>query len=146
MPRCESERRPAGPTWGGCALPGTAKTKFSNLLAVRQHHMNVLGVRMMDQFQFLQPAHPVALLSAQQVPLPGMHSQDFSGRRNLKTLGGAAMRLQFELLHLFFCHQHYLVRIFPQRQACPPAGAAGALAVPPFLGASRAIMMLASMR
>src|SRR5882762_5167935 len=109
-----------------------------------------------------------------------MHSQDFSGRRNLETLGGAAMRLQLELFYFLFCHQHYLVRICrlralrsvatalasrsPRcfggrvarrrlealrnkgRQACPPTGAAGDLAEPPFLGASRAIIMLASIR
>jgi hypothetical protein len=80
-------------------------------LAVRQHFMNVLGVRRMHQLQFLQPAHPVGLLGAQQVPLPGMHSQNFSRRRDLETLGGAPMRLQLELLYLF-CHKCYLVRIF----------------------------------
>jgi hypothetical protein len=66
---------------------------------------------MMDQFQFFQPAHPVGSFGAQQVPFPGMHSQDFSGRRNLETLGGAAMRLQLEFLYLLFCHQRYLVKI-----------------------------------
>jgi hypothetical protein len=66
---------------------------------------------MMDQLQFLQPAHPVGPFGAQQVPLPGMHTQNFSGRRNLETLGGAAMRLQLELLYFLFCHQHYLVKL-----------------------------------
>jgi hypothetical protein len=66
---------------------------------------------MMDELQFLQPAHPVGPFGAQQVPLPGMHPQNFSGRRNLETLGGAAMRLQLELLYFLFCHQHYLVKI-----------------------------------
>lgn len=74
--------------------------------------MDVLRIRRMHQFQFLQPAHPVGPFGAQQVALPGMHSQDFPRRRNLKTLGGAAMRLQLELLYLFFCHQHYLAIIW----------------------------------
>jgi hypothetical protein len=66
---------------------------------------------MMHELQFLQPAHPVGPFGAQQVPLAGMHTKDFSGRRNLETLGGAAMRLQLELLYLFFRHQHYLVKM-----------------------------------
>jgi hypothetical protein len=66
---------------------------------------------MMHKLQFLQPAHPVGPFGAQQVPLPGMHTQNFSGRRNLETLGGAAMRLQLELLYFLFCHQHYLVKM-----------------------------------
>ncbi len=165
MPRCDSERRPAGPPWGvalclaqqkarsdsitdlwvgplGPTITGPRKglqaltpqrlkppvpailmselkLRPTNLsqriiakLSIRQHLMDILGVRRMDQLQFLQPAHPVGLFGAQQVPLPGMHSQDFSCRRNLETLSGAAMRLQLELLYFLFCHQHYLVRNF----------------------------------
>jgi hypothetical protein len=72
--------------------------------------MHVPGVGVMDQLQFLQAAHPIGLLGAEQVPLSGMHAHDFPGRRDLKALGGSAMRLEFKLLYLFG-HEHYLSEI-----------------------------------
>jgi hypothetical protein len=73
--------------------------------------MNVLSIRWMDMRHLLQPAHPVGFLGAQQVPLSGVHTHYFSCGRNLKALGGAAVRLQFELLGLF-SHKRYLVNFF----------------------------------
>jgi hypothetical protein len=108
---CLAEPLAGRPTVAGCALPGTAKNlqlryQFATL-AVRQHPVNVPGVGVMDQLQFLQAAHAIGPLGAEQVPLSGMHAQDFSGRRNFEALGGAAMRLEFKLLYLFG-HEHYL--------------------------------------
>jgi hypothetical protein len=88
MPRLKPEQLAGRPTVAGCALPGTAKI----VLSVRQHHVDVLKVRMMNLPQLLEPAHPIGLLGAQQVPFAGMHSHDLSGRSDLEALGGAAMR------------------------------------------------------
>src|SRR6266851_5272007 len=41
-----------------------------------------------------------------------MHSHHFSCRRDLKPLGGAAMRLELQLLYLF-SHEYFLSEIFP---------------------------------
>jgi hypothetical protein len=71
---------------------------------------------MMNLFQFFQAAHPVGLFSAEQVPLAGMHAHYFSRGRNLKAFGGAAMRLELELLYLF-CHKRFLSEIFYVGQA-----------------------------
>jgi hypothetical protein len=48
----------------------------------------------MHKLQFLQSAHPVGPFCTQQVPLAGMHAHHFPRRRNLKALGGAAMRFE----------------------------------------------------
>jgi hypothetical protein len=73
--------------------------------------VHVPGVGVMDQFQFLQAAHPIGLFGAEQVPLSGMHAQDLSGRRDLEALSGAAMRLEFKLLDLFG-HEQFLSVFF----------------------------------
>jgi hypothetical protein len=39
-----------------------------------------------------------------------MHAHYFSRRRDLKPLGGAAMRLELELFY-FFCHKRFLSEI-----------------------------------
>jgi hypothetical protein len=41
-----------------------------------------------------------------------MHAHHFSGRSDLKALGGAAMRLELEFLCLF-CHERFLSMILP---------------------------------
>jgi hypothetical protein len=69
--------------------------------------VNIAGVGRRNLFHFFQAAHPVGFLSAQQVPLAGMHAHHFSRRRDLKSLGGAAMRLELELLWLF-SHENFL--------------------------------------
>jgi hypothetical protein len=66
--------------------------------------VHVLGVGGVHLSHFLQAAHAIGFFGAEQVPLAGMHAHDFSGRSNLETLGGAAVRLEFELLYLF-CHE-----------------------------------------
>ena len=76
--------------------------------------MDVAGVGRMNLFHFFQAAHPVSLFGAQQVPLAGMHAHHFSRRRDLKPLGGAAMRLELELLWLF-SHENFLSEILPSR-------------------------------
>ena len=83
-------------------------------LAVRQHLMDVAGVRRMNLFHFFQPPHPVGLLGAQQVPLAGVHAHHFSRRRDLEPLGGPAMRLELELLY-FFSHDRFLSEILQRR-------------------------------
>src|SRR4029077_1822679 len=87
-------------------------------LAVRQHLVDVAGVRRMNLFHFFQAAHPVGLFGAQQVPLTGMHAHHFSRRGDLKPLGGAAMSLELELLYLF-CHERFLSEILPSRTVPP---------------------------
>jgi len=39
-----------------------------------KHHVDVLGVRMMDQFSISSTGASCGPFGAQQVPLPGMHS------------------------------------------------------------------------
>jgi hypothetical protein len=80
-------------------------------LPVRQHLVDVFRVRGVYLPEFLQSAHAVGFLGAQQVPLAGVHPHDFSGRRDLEALGGSAMCLQLKLLYLF-CHESYLSRKF----------------------------------
>jgi hypothetical protein len=64
----------------------------------------------MNLAHLLQAPHAVCFLGAQQVPLAGMHAHDFSGRSNLKALGGSAMRFQLKFLYLF-CHERFLSKI-----------------------------------
>jgi len=85
-------------------------------LAVRQHLVDVAGIRRMNLLHFLQAPHPVGFFGAQQVALAGMHTHDFSGRRDLEALGRAAMCLELKLLHLF-CHKRFLSKFCPVRQA-----------------------------
>ena len=76
--------------------------------------MDVARIRRGNLFHFFQAAHPVGLLGAQQVPLAGMHAHHFSRRRDFKALGGAAMRLELELLCLF-CHERFLSEVLLSR-------------------------------
>ena len=73
--------------------------------------MDVACVSRMNLYQFFQAAHPIGLFGAQQVPLAGMHAHHFSRRRDLKTLGGASVRLELKLFY-FFCHERFLSEIF----------------------------------
>jgi hypothetical protein len=76
--------------------------------------MDVAGVGRMNLFHFFQAAHPVRFFGAQEVPLAGMHAHHFSCCRDLKPLGGAAMRLELELLWLF-SHENFLSEILLRR-------------------------------
>jgi hypothetical protein len=76
--------------------------------------VDIAGVGRMNLFHFFQAAHPVCLFGSQQVPLAGVHAHHFSCRRDLKPLGGAAMRLEFELLWLF-SHENFLSEILLSR-------------------------------
>jgi hypothetical protein len=90
----------------------TKKEKFPQPnLAIRQHLVDVAGVGRMNLFHFFQTPHPVGLLSAQKMPLAGMHAHHFSRRRDFKPLGGAAMRFELELFYLF-CHERFLSDFF----------------------------------
>jgi hypothetical protein len=73
--------------------------------------VNVSGVGRGNLFHFFQAAHPVGFFGAEQMALAGMHAHHFSRGRDLKPLGGAAMRLELELLYLF-CHERFLSEIF----------------------------------
>jgi hypothetical protein len=86
----------------------------ASILTVRQHLVDVAGVGGMNLLHFFQAAHPVGFFGAQQVPFAGMHAHHFSRRRDLKPLGGAAMRLELEFLWLF-SHENFLSEILLSR-------------------------------
>ena len=62
-----------------------------------------------------QAAHAVRFFCAEQVALAGMHAHHFSRGRNLKPLGGSAMRLELQLFYFLFCHRLFLSKFFPSR-------------------------------
>src|SRR6202041_2357910 len=89
------------------ALHSTKKLFQGFLQAVRQRQTYVLHVRWADLNLIQQPAHTPRLLGAEQMALARTPAHHFSGRRDLKTLGGSAVRLRLHfrvLLHDFlFC-------------------------------------------
>ena len=120
------------------------------ILAVRQHAPHMLDVGRMHQRQLLQMAHALGLLGAHQVALARMPAEHLAAGGDLESLGGAAMRLQFQFCFrtCFLATMLVLFRVLSLRrltcaQAWPP-GFDGA--PPPFFGASRAIRIFASMR
>src|ERR1700680_1575885 len=96
-------------------------------------------VRWIDLRQLLQAAHTLWQLRSQQMPLAGMHTQYLAVGGDLESLPSAAMRFQFTFL-LLFRHRLSFTSGLTHAVADGRAGA------PPFLGARRAINMLASMR
>jgi len=67
------------------------------LQSVRQHLHRLQLVRLVHQRQLLQLPHPLRRFRAHQVPLPGVHPDNFPGAGNLKSLRGSPVRLQFLL-------------------------------------------------
>jgi hypothetical protein len=65
---------------------------FTNL-SVRNQTLHVSRVSFIHQRQFLQAAHTIRPLGAQQMPLAGMRTHNFSVLRNLETLCRASMCL-----------------------------------------------------
>jgi hypothetical protein len=146
------------------------RNKFAPLqrifLGVRKQQLHVLGVGLVDERQLLQLTHAARLLGTEQVTLARMHSQNFPGGRDLKTLLRAAVSLQFHFWFraiprhcgkssLLFFNNFYqlaeqsssLLNIdqthFHRARFADQAGfATGA----PFLGASSATRTLPSMR
>ena len=101
-------------TWAGPGAtynPSQPRVAVLQNLTVWQHLMDVARIGRMNQFHFFQAAHAIGFLGAKQVPLAGVHPQNFSGRRNLEPLSGAAVRLKFQLLCLFR-HEPILAQIF----------------------------------
>jgi hypothetical protein len=116
IPRCEAEAPPqslrsafqlrskAKPKTlcrgGACSARPTrlgANLPRRNLKRVRQHLLRLQPVRFAHQRQLLQLAHAARSLCAQDVPLARVRANNFAGRRHLKPLRGAAVRLQFQL-------------------------------------------------
>jgi hypothetical protein len=62
-------------------------------LSVRNQTLHVSRVSFIHQRQFLQAAHTIRPLGAQQMPLAGMRTHNFSVLRNLETLCRASMGL-----------------------------------------------------
>jgi hypothetical protein len=88
-------------------------------LAVRQHLVDIAGIGWMNLLQLFQAAHAVCFFRAEQVALAGVHAHHFSRRRNLKPLGGSAVRLELQFLYFLFCHRCFLSKFVPCRTASP---------------------------
>jgi hypothetical protein len=121
------------------------KTSNRNLHAVRQREPHIPHVRFTDGDGLAQLAHAARFFRAEQVAHAGMPAHEFAGRGLLEALGSAAVRLQ---LHFLVLLHNFLFRSFAY--AGPPAevyaGRLGAAEVAPFLGASNASKIFASMR
>jgi len=85
-----------------CSGPQTIRNHFANrarygylLQAVRKHLHGLGVISVADLGQLLEFAHPFGRFGSEQVPLAGMHADQLAGAGDLKTLGGAAMGLQF---------------------------------------------------
>jgi hypothetical protein len=63
------------------------------LLSVRNQPFHVARVGLIHQRQFLQATHTIRPLGAQQMPLAGMRTHNFSVLRNLETLCRPSMCL-----------------------------------------------------
>ncbi len=85
-----------------------AEIQRKDLKPVGQHLRNRADVGLAYKRQLLELAHAALLFCAGEMALAGVHANDFAGRCNLETLGGAAMRFQF-LLWLSRISRHYKI-------------------------------------
>src|SRR6185437_8268075 len=80
------------------------ESQMLTVAAVWQLEPDLRGIARRHFDLFLQPAHPLRLLRAEQMPLAGVHAHDFSRRSDLETLGRSSMGLQLNFLSRFSRH------------------------------------------